>query len=215
MEPGPPPDPARDLARALWFEDLDALLDGVRAGSTVARDELYRRMYERLRTCAHRIMGPRRDGTMQPTELVGEAYLRVEHGEAVNRPWQDLGHFFKTLASAMRSVIIDRERRRHSRKREQPGERIDLDDPRVVHLHDRFQERAEDLLDLEAALVEFARKKDPLRVQIVELRFFLGLTLSEIAAVLKLSDSTVDRHFRETRAWLYRHMSGESLSVPA
>ncbi|MEZ6015218.1 MAG: ECF-type sigma factor [Planctomycetota bacterium] len=188
-------------------EDLTQLLARMRAGEADAREQLYGRSFEQLRRYAQRLLGHQNGHTLQPTALVGEAWLRLANGKMAPEAWQDRRHFIGSLARAMRSVVVDHERRRRTLRREPPGSRIDLDEA-----HAQYQERAEDLVGLDEALEELG-KTEPALVKIVELRFFLGLTVNETAALLGVTRRTVERRFERARSLLYRGLS-ERASLP-
>lgn len=202
MDPPQEPDPA-EPAPTVDFEELTTLLARLRAGDDGARNELFAATFERLRRYAHRIMPGQNGHTLQPTALIGEAWLRLTESSETPAQFEDRRHFFATVARTMRWVVVDRERARRTLRREAPGERVELDGVQA-----EFQDRAEDLLALDDALEELGRTYPELE-EVVELRFFLGCTIGETAEVLDVSPKTVDRRFAEARDWLYRRLSGE------
>ncbi len=140
--------------------------------------------------------------TMQPTALIGEAWLRLTESKATPQSFEDRRHFLATVARTMRWIVVDQERARRTLRREVPGERVELDG-----VHVEYQDRAEDLIALDEALQELGRVKPELE-EVVELRFFLGCTIGETAEVLGVSRKTVERRFSDARDWLYDRLSG-------
>ena len=169
-------------------------------GDLQARDELVPVVYGELRRRAGAYLRRERsDHTLQPTALVHEAYLRLTAQERVT--WQNRAHFFAIAAQMMRRVLIDHAREHLAAKR--PGAQL------KVLLDDRIgaaQPRACELMMVDEALVELTRI-DPRQGQIVELRYFGGLSEQEVAAVLSVSRATVTREWQTARAWLYRRLT--------
>jgi RNA polymerase sigma-70 factor (ECF subfamily) len=169
-------------------------------GDLQARDELVPVVYRELRRRAGAYLRRERsDHTLQPTALVHEAYLRLTAQDRVT--WQNRAHFFAIAAQMMRRVLIDHAREHLAAKR--PGAQL-----RVL-LDDRIgatQPRECELMMVDEALVELTRI-DPRQGQIVELRYFGGLSEQEVAAVLSVSRATVSREWQTARAWLYRRLT--------
>ena len=155
----------------------------------VLRDELQRLAVACMRT-------ERKDHTLQPTALVNEAYLRLLGQKG--KDWKDRKHFLVVAAQVMRRVLIDYARARGSAKRAGHARRLTLDEAMAV-THDHW---AEELLDLDAAMSRLA-EFDPRQARIIELRFYGGLTETEIAEELGVSERTVKREWKVGRAWLY------------
>jgi RNA polymerase sigma factor (TIGR02999 family) len=177
-------------------------------GDLDARDALMPLVYGELRRqAATYLRRERTDHTLQPTALVHEAYLRLVGQERV--VWQDRAHFFGVAAQMMRRILVDHARQHRRAKR--PGCAV------KVTLDDRIGAAAPpdcELLLLDEALTELTAI-DPQQGRIVELRYFGGLTESEVASVLATSRSTVTREWHTARAWLYRRMtSGQTRSLP-
>jgi len=180
--------------------EVTNLLRGIRRGDRDAEDKLIRVVYADLRKIARRYMaGERRGHTLQPTALVHEAYLRVFRGATVD--WRDRAHFLAVAASQMRRVLID-----HGRAFRGPnrggGLKVVLDETVVANPKSPCDvEVLEDLL-------ERLRKTDPAAAQVIELKFFAGLTDKEVAELLSTSHSTVRRHWVFARAWMGKHLAG-------
>ena len=144
--------------------------------------------------------------TLPPTALVAEAWLRLSKGGSEAEAFDDRTHFFAAVARAMRCVIIDHERQRRTVARDLPGERVPVEELQAMLT--RYQERAEDLLALDEALSELGGTEPELE-QVVELRFFLGCTTAEIAALIGRSEATVRRRFDEARRRLYERLRSD------
>jgi RNA polymerase sigma factor (TIGR02999 family) len=177
-------------------------------GDLQARDELVPVVYRELRRRAGAYLRRERpDHTLQPTALVHEAYVRLMGQERV--AWQNRAHFFAMAAQMMRRVLIDHARERQAAKRPGAAVKVVLDD-RVG----ATQPRDCELMALDQALVELARI-DPRQGQIMELRYFGGLSEQEVAAVLSISRATVTREWHTARAWLYRRMTVGRIRGPS
>src|SRR6516165_9795667 len=138
--------------------------------------------------------------TLQPTALVHEAYLRLV-GEGEGEHWDSRGHFFAAAAEAMRRILVEQARRKQAVKHGGGKRRVPLEE-----FH-RVAESPEDLLDLDAALSRFAVEQ-PDKAQLVQLRFFAGLSTPEAAAALGISVATAERWWTFARAWLYSELQG-------
>jgi RNA polymerase sigma factor (TIGR02999 family) len=169
-------------------------------GDAAARDELMPLVYEELRRLAHRYMGrERRDHTLQTSGLVNEAYLRlIDQSQA---HWQNRAHFFGIAAQMMRRILVDYARSRGYAKRGGDARHVALDEAAIVS-----DERAADVVALDDALRALA-EMDARKSQIVELRFFGGLSIEETAAVLAVSPGTVMRDWTLAKAWLRREIT--------
>src|SRR5262245_18186779 len=178
------------------------LLLGWTDGNARARDEMLPVVYEELRRLARSYLGRERpDHTLQPTALVHEAYLRLVDQQRVN--WRNRAQFVALAAVMMRRILVSHARAHAAEKRgaahkvpltsdNLPGETPDID---VMVLHDALER-------LSAI--------DPRKGRIVELKFFGGLTVAEIAEVMQISDATVDRDWNFARAWLYDAIRGDA-----
>jgi RNA polymerase sigma factor (TIGR02999 family) len=169
-------------------------------GDLRARDELVPVVYRELRRRAGAYLRRERsDHTLQPTALVHEAYLRLTAQDRV--AWQNRAHFFAMAAQMMRRVLIDHAREHQAAKRPAAHLKVLLDDGIGA-----AQPPTCELMMVDKALVELARI-DPRQGQIVELRYFGGLSEQEVAVVLSLSRATVTREWQTARAWLYRRLT--------
>jgi RNA polymerase sigma-70 factor, ECF subfamily len=164
-------------------------------GDEDALAQLTPKVYEELRRIAGRCMQNERPGrTVQTTALVHEAYLKLI--DVSNVDWQHRAHFFAVSAQIMRRILLDRARRRVAAKRGGKAPRVNLDEVPAVG-----SSRASELIALDDALNELSRL-DPRKAQVIEMRFFGGLSVEETAEVLKVSPDTVLRDWRLARAWL-------------
>ena len=176
------------------------LLQSASAGDEAAREELVLRLYSELRVlAAARLRGERPGHTLQPTELVNEAYLRLDRGEL---RFDNRGHFFAAAARAMRRVLVEHARKRSAAKRGSGAARVTFDELMVASA-----EQEVDVLALDEALDALA-ESDPRLAQVVELRYFVGLSIPETAAAMGSSPATVKRDWTYARAWLYERMMG-------
>ena len=157
-------------------------------------------MYYELKQIAGAYMRAEAGGiTLQPTALVHEAYIKLMRGQMAD--WQNRQHFFATAARIMRRVLVDHARARQADKRGGTQVCVPLDEAFVFS-----EERSPELLALDDALAELA-SIDPRQCQVVEMRFFAGLTEREIAAVLEVSERTVKREWDHAKTWLYGRLS--------
>jgi RNA polymerase sigma factor (TIGR02999 family) len=183
---------------------ITRLLREWQAGDREALDRLIPLVYAELHLMASRLMSREwRDGTIQTTGLVNEAYLKLVNQREVD--WQGRAHFFAIAAQAMRRILLDAARRRLREKRGGGAIQVAVDDVPVP-----ARERPIDLVDVLAvdrALSDLERL-DPDQARMVELRFFGGLTVEETSAVLGVSPRTVKREWAVAKAWLYRAIAG-------
>ena len=184
-------------------QELTHFLLAWRQGEKEALNKLIPVIYEELRRIAHSyIHGERKGHTLQTTALVNEAYLRLLDCSRVN--WQNRAHFLAVSAQLMRRILIDYARSRGYQKRGGAMERITLTESQIVS-----EGRDPDLLELEDALQALA-VVDARKCQVVELRFFGGLTAEETAEVLGVSPDTVLRDWKLARTWLAREMKKQA-----
>src|SRR5262249_19534024 len=155
-------------------------------------------VYEELRQLAAQKMAREKPGqTLEATALVHEAYLRLVDVDRVQH-WNSRGHFFVAAAEAMRRILVEKARKRGRLKRGGDRRRLDLEAVQVS-----VQEVPEDLLALDEALAELTQNH-PEKAELVKLRYFARLTVTEAAEALGISTSTADRYWTYARAWLYR-----------
>ena len=189
---------------------VSGLLRAWGRGDLQARDDLVPLIYRELRRRAGAYLRQeRRDHTLQPTALVHEVFIRLIGDERV--AWQSRAHFFGIAANIMRRILVDHAREHQAAKRQGAVVRVALDDNHVGSMPPADCE----LLSLDVALDELA-KCDARQAQIVELRYFGGLSEQEVAAALSLSRATVTREWQAARTWLYRRMTvGSAGGTPA
>jgi len=181
--------------------EMTQLLAAWSDGDREALDRLLPLVEDELHRLAHRCMNRERAGhTLQTTALVNEAYLRLVDQREVR--WQNRAHFFAIAAQMMRRILIDHARKQAYAKRGGGAHKVSLTEVAVL-----ADERAEELVALDEALNDLA-KVDERKARVVELRYFGGLTVEEIAEVLKVSTDTVTREWRRARAWLHREIEG-------
>lgn len=178
------------------------MLQAMSAGDPRAGDELISTVYDELRRMAAQKMAAGGGGqTLQPTALVHEVWLRFG-GEQL-RGWQNRAHFFASAATAMRSILVDRARRRKAMRRGGGQQRVDID---VVEFADQTM-NDDQVLAVHDALDKFA-VEDPRKAEMVKLRYFAGLSLEEAAQAMGVSEPTAKRWWAYARAWLGREMRG-------
>jgi RNA polymerase sigma-70 factor (ECF subfamily) len=182
-------------------DDVSTLLRAWSDGDRSALEKLTPIVNEELHRLAQRYMKGERPGhSLQTTALVNEAYLRLVDYERMQ--WHNRAHFFAVSAQLMRRILVDHARR-HNLKRGGGAPRVSLDEAAMIG----GLEAPTDIAALDDALNALERL-DPRKVQVVEMRFFGGLTVEETAEVLKVSPVTVKREWRGARAWLYRELTG-------
>src|SRR5215472_10154039 len=182
---------------------ITKMLQAWRAGDEHALDKLTPQVYRELHRAAKLSMRNERDGhTLQTTALINELYLRL--GDLQTIDWESRAHFFAICARQMRRILIDMARARQAHKRGEGAFMIPLDEAPQVSVGTQ-----RDLLAVDEALKALARV-DERKSQVVELRFFGGLSVEETAKVLKVSPDTVARDWRLAKAWLLREMTGKA-----
>jgi len=180
-------------------QHVTQLLQAWGQGKDAALEELLPLVNQELRRLARRYMFGERPGhTLQTTALVNEAYLRLVNSRQVN--WQNRAHFFAISAQLMRRILVDAARARGYRKRGGGVAKVTLDERLMGR-----QEKGKDIVALDDALKTLAGV-DPRMSQVVELRFFGGLSVEETAEVLKVSPDTVLRDWKLAKTWLAREM---------
>jgi RNA polymerase sigma factor (TIGR02999 family) len=183
--------------------EITSLLLAWSQGDESAMDKLMPLVYNELRRLAHRQMADERsEHTLQTTELVHEAYLRLVDSQL--RGWDSRTHFFAVWAQAMRRILVDWARSRRARKRGSGMPLLELQEEFAI-----ASGRGNDLVAIDDALTALAAI-DQRKSQVVELRFFGGLNVKETAETLKVSEETVHRDWRLARSWLKREMSNRT-----
>ena len=176
------------------------ILSAVEQGDAGAAVRLLPLVYEELRKLAAQRLAQEKPGqTLQATALVHEAYLRLVNVEQAQN-WNSRGHFFAAAAEAMRRILIDSARRKRRPKHGGDRRRVELDEAVCL------AEPREDVLALDEALTRLADQQ-PVKAELVNLRYFAGLSLDEAATLLGISLATAKRHWAVARAWLYAELS--------
>ena len=178
--------------------DVTRLLEAAGGGDRQALEQLYEQVYGELRKMANSGMRRERDGhTLQPTALVNEAFIRLNPGDSA---WENRRHFFGAAAQAMRRILVDHARQKQAEKRGDGLERITLSD-----LDIGAPETDLDVLAVNDALDRLAAE-DPRLAEMVNLRFFAGMSIADTAQALDMSPATVKRDWVFARAWLYEQI---------
>jgi RNA polymerase sigma factor (TIGR02999 family) len=176
--------------------EVTRILHAVERGEAGALDELLPLVYEELRLLASQKLSRESPGqTLQATALVHEAYLRLV-GSGGNR-WASRTYFFGAAAEAMRRILVEHARKKRSKRRGGDRPRVDFMNADVM-----AEESPDDLLAMDEALTKFSQT-DPLKAELVKLRFFAGLSFEQAAELLDISPATARRHWTYARAWLY------------
>ena len=188
--------------------EVTRILSAIEQGDPQAAEQLLPLVYDELRRLAAQRLAQEKPGqTLQATALVHEAYLRLLDPER-GQDWNSRGHFFAAAAEAMRRILVDNARRKRRPKHGGDQKRIPLD-AIALPVEDRFH----DLLALDEALTRFAGQ-EPLKAELVKLRYFAGLSVEEAAACLGISPITAKRYWAVARAWLYDALSDDEEAGP-
>jgi len=180
--------------------EITRLLRAWAKGDRTALDQLTPVIYAELRRRAHNYMKNERPGhTLQTTALANEAWLKLINVPATD--WKDRAHFFAVAAQVMRHILVDGARTRQREKRGGSSQRVDLD-----RMAEFSPGRDRELVAIDDALQALAAM-DPRKAQVIELRFFGGLSVAETAEVLNVSEDTVLRDWRLAKTWLLRQIS--------
>jgi RNA polymerase sigma factor (TIGR02999 family) len=188
--------------------DVTRILSAIEQGDPQATDELLPLVYDELRRLAAEKMAQEKPGqTLQATALVHEAYIRLVDMERAQH-WNSRGHFFAAAAEAMRRILVDSARKRHALRRGGSVRRESLDGVEAASLGP-----SDDLLALDAALLRL-EGIDKTKAELVQLRYFGGLTIPDAANVLGISVTTANRYWAYARAWLHEEIqSGQGTTA--
>lgn len=181
-------------------KDVTTLLIHAEEGDSEAYEQLVLRVYDELRALAQKYLHrERKDHTLEPTALVHEAYMRLV--DQTQAQWKNQAQFFRVAANMMRRVLVDHARKHLAKKRGGDAKKVTLSLVEGIDL-----DTETDILAIDEALEEFA-SFDPQKCKIVEMRFFAGLPMAQIAKILGVSTRTVERDWSLARAWLYQRLS--------
>ena len=179
------------------MSDVTRILSKIESGDQQASEELLPIVYNELRKlAATRLAGERADHTLQATALVHEAYLRLVNVNRV-QDWDGRGHFFAAAAEAMRRILVDHARNKGAIKRGGKQYRVNVDDADLA-----LNSPPENVLALDDALARL-RELDPLAAELVNLRYFAGLSIKQAAVSMDISLATAYRHWNYARVWLH------------
>lgn len=182
------------------------IFEAIERGDARASESLLPLVYDDLRKlAAHRLAQENPGQTLQATALVHEAYVRLV-GAGPRPSWDSLSHFFAAAAEAMRRILVEKARRKSRIKHGGGFKRVDLEAASSL-----ADEQSEELIALDGAL-EKLELEDPSKAQLVKLRYFGGLTMPEIAAMMRVSVATAERHWTYARTWLYAELAEEPSS---
>ena len=185
------------------MSDVTRILSQIDSGDPSAAEKLLPLVYDELRKLAAAKLSQEKPGqTLQATALVHEAYLRLV-GRQQMQNWNSRGHFFGAAAEAMRRILVESARHKQREKHGGGMQRVDLG--QVAEIGD---EKAEELLALDATLQQLA-VDEPLIAQVVQLRYFAGLTIEQVAEALGISVRTANRHWAFAKAWLFQQLGGQ------
>ena len=186
------------------MSDVTRILSAIEKGDTHATAELLPLVYDELRKLAAAKLDKEKPGqTLDATALVHEAFLRLMPAQTDRAIWDGRGHFFAAAAEAMRRILIENARRKGRIRRGGARQRVNLDEAQLITAGPN-----DDLLDLDDALTRLA-DLDPVRAELVKLRFFAGLTMPAAAAALGISLATAERYWAFARSWLYAELNQE------
>ena len=183
------------------MSQVTQILQDIEKGNPKAAEELLPLVYQELRKLARIKMSKEPPGqTLQATALVHEAYLRLVENQDHPNKWHGSGHFFAAAAEAMRRILVEKARYKATLKRGENQQKAELDEIQIPQ-----PATDENILLMDEAL-QILADQDPMKAEIVKLRFFVGLTNEETARVVGLSEPTVKRYWAYSRAWLFRHI---------
>jgi RNA polymerase sigma factor (TIGR02999 family) len=185
------------------MSEVTRILFAIEHGDPSAAEQLLPLVYDELRRLATQKLSKEKPGqTLDATALVHEVYLRLVDTDKA-QSWNSRGHFFAAAAEAMRRILVERARRRRRLKHGGGCQRLDLDAALSL-----VGPASDDVLALDEALTRLAALA-PARAELVKLRFFAGLTMTDAARALNISLTTAERQWRFARAWLYAELTGE------
>ena len=197
--------PLRASPNVLRMSDVTRILSQIESGDPSAAEKLLPLVYDELRKLAAVRLAQEKPGqTLQATALVHEAYLRLVGNDVRGESWDNRGHFFAAAAESMRRILIDKARQKQGPKHGGARSRVSLDD---VHL--AVDDPGEDLLALDDALTAL-RAVAHRKAELVQLRFYAGLTIPEAAAALGISTATAERDWLYARTWLFCRLADQS-----
>lgn len=183
-------------------QEITRFLADWSSGNQSAMEDLMPIVYEELRAIAKRYMKRQNDNhTLQTTELIHEAYLKLVENK--DKEWQNRAHFFGVAAQAMRHILVDYARSKHRQKRGGNDFRVTLDENALI-----LKDNSGEIIALNEALENLA-KLDKRKVSVVEMKFFGGLTMEEIAEILQISPETAKRDWKFSRTWLLRELANK------
>ena len=189
------------------MSDVTRILWQIEAGDQSAAEQLLSLVYDELRKLAAARLAEEKPGqTLQATALVHEAYIRIA-GARQPTEWNGRGHFFAAAAEAMRRILVENARRKQRVKRGGGQQRISLEAAESM-----VPAPSEDLVALDEALVRLA-EHDPVKAEVVKLRFFADLTMPEVALALNISLATAERYWTYARTWLYAEFSNVASDI--
>lgn len=184
------------------MSEITRILSAIECGDPRAAEQLLPLVYDELRKlAAHKLVGEKPGQTLQATALVHEAYVRLVDVDRAQR-WDSRGHFFAAAAEAMRGILVERARAKAREKRGGKFTRLNID---AVDL--ATTATPDQLLAVDEALAKLARD-DPAAAQLVQLRYFAGLSVEEAAKATGISTATAYRHWNYARAWLHKELHG-------
>ncbi len=193
------------------MSEVTLLLAAAKAGRPGAVERLWEAVYEELRRMAGEMMSrEQREVTLTGTALLHEAWLRLSGTNANAQEWDSRGHFFTAAAEAMRRILVEQARARLRQKRGEGQVPLELEHATQIAVPE-----PDDRLLMVHEVLDALAHADPEKANIVKLRFFVGYTHEEIAALLNISEKTVQRHWKVAKAWLFQALKGVDASTPA
>ena len=190
------------------MSDVTEILSQIEQGDPSAAEQLLPLVYEELRKLATaKLAGEKPGQTLQPTALVHDAYIRLVDVEKAQH-WNSRGHFFAAVAEAMRRILVENARRKASQKLGGNLQKVNLDSADIPIDGSNI-----DVLALDEALSRF-ESQWPDKANLVKLRYFAGLTISEASQAMGISHATAERYWKFARTWLYAQLRTDSAEIP-